>query len=122
MEEKMDELLQSFTVFKRGSPGDVGKAATTGERNGSWTAQLMARKLKKTPEVHFKHKGNEKQFLFNDTVSKSIQTASGALERIKNVLPQEANLLKTTKEQLLEGTKAIRERQKLIRIVDSGRS
>ena len=82
------------------------------------TAQLVARKFKKTPELQFKHKGNKKQFFFNDTVSDDIQTASNALEKMKNELPQEASLLKIAKEQLLEGTKAIGEPQMLIRITD----
>ena len=41
-------------------------------------------------------------------MSESIQMASSVLEKIKNVLLQEANLLKTAKEQLLKGTKSHR--------------
>ena len=40
------------------------------------------------------------------------------MEKTKNISPQEANLLKTAKEQLLEGTKANGEWQKPIRIMD----
>jgi len=51
-------------------------------------------------------------------VSDSIQSASGLLEKVKPTAPQEVALLKNAKEQLLEGMKAIKERQKLIRIAD----
>ena len=82
------------------------------------TAQLVAKKMKRGPEYQFRRKGNEKQFLFNDSVSDSIQTAAAMLEKIKHVVPQEAILLRNAKEQLMEGTKAIEERQKLIRIAN----
>ena len=82
------------------------------------TAQLVAKKLKRAPDYQFRRKGNEKQFLFNESVSDSIQTAAGMLEKMKPAVPQEATLLKNAKEQLMEGAKAIEERQKLIRIAD----
>ena len=51
-------------------------------------------------------------------MSDSIQSASRLLEKVKPTAPQEVALLKNAKEQLLEGTKAIEEHQKLIRIAD----
>jgi len=66
----MDELLQSFTAFKEAHKEQhremsaklqhLEKEMVAGQEG---TAQLMARKLKKTPGVNFKHRGNEKQFL-----------------------------------------------------------
>ena len=64
----------------------------------------MAKKLKRGPDYQFRHKGNEKQFLFNDSVNDTIQSASTLLEKVKPSAPQDAAMLKTAREQLLEGT------------------
>jgi len=45
------------------------------------TAQLVAKKLKKTLEYQFCRKGNKEQFKFNGTVSDSIQSMSELLEK-----------------------------------------
>jgi len=91
------------------------KEVATGQEE---TAQLVAKKLKKAPEYQSRRKRNEKQFQFNDSVSDTIQSASGTLKKIKPTAPQEATLLQKAKEHLLEGTKAIEEHQKPIRIAD----
>ena len=130
--EKLDELLRSFNDFKdrqiqtqqelTQSQRDLStrfdqlqKEVVAGQEE---TAQLVAKKMKRTPDYQFRRKGNEQQFRFNDVVSDSIQSASGFLEKVKPTSPQETTLLKNAKEQLVEGTKAIEERQKLIRIAD----
>jgi len=51
-------------------------------------------------------------------VCDNIQTAAGILDKVKPLAAQDASLLKNAKEQLLEGTKSIDSRQKLIRIAD----
>jgi len=81
-------------------------------------AQLVAKKLKRVLEYQFRRKGNEKQFQSNNSVSDTIQSASGTLEKMKPTVLQEATLLQKAKDQLLEGTKAIEECQKHIRIAD----
>ena len=137
--EKIDELLRSFNDFKdRQTQAQeeftrsqeeftrsqqelsarfelLQKEVAAGQEE---TAQLVAKKLKKTPEYQFRRKGNEQQFKFNDAVSDSIQSASGLLDKVKPTSSQEITILKNAKEQLIEGTKAIEERQKLIRIAD----
>ena len=83
MEATIDKLLHSFAVFKESHKEShkeqhremsaklhhLEKEMVAGQEK---TAKLVARKLKKTPEVHFKHKGNRKQFLFKDALSESI--------------------------------------------------
>jgi len=62
----MDELLHNFAEFKEPHKEQhremsvklhhLDKEMAKGQEE---TAQLVAKKFKKTPEVHFKHKGNE---------------------------------------------------------------
>jgi len=132
MAEKIDELLSSFNEFKatqiaaqqaqQKNQQDLAakfdqlqKEVVAGQEE---TAQMMAKKLKRGPDYQFHHKGNEKQFLFNDSVNDTIQLASTLLEKVKPSAPQDAALLKTTTEQLLEGTECIKGQQNLIRIAD----
>ena len=125
MEKKLDELLSCFDALKKSQEQNQRDMATKFDQlqkdvaaGQEETAQLVAKKLKWAPDYQFRRKGNEKQFLFNESVSDSIQTAAGMLEKMKPAIPQEATLLKNAKEQLMEGAKAIEERQKLIRIAD----
>ena len=78
----------------------------------------MAKKMKRDPDVQFRRKGNEKQFTFNEAVNDSIQSAAAMLEKVKPTTAQEMAALKSAKEQLQLGTKAIVERQKLTRLAD----
>jgi len=62
----MDKLLHSFAEFKESHKEQHQEMSAKlhhlekemAERQ-EVTAQLVARKFKKIPEVHFKHKGNE---------------------------------------------------------------
>jgi len=100
--EKIDELLRSFNDFKdrqtlaqeefSRSQQELSarfellqKEVAAGQEE---TAQLVAKKLKKTPEYQFRRKGNEQQFKFNDAVSDSIQSASGLLDKVKPTSPK----------------------------------
>ena len=124
MERKLDELFSCFDTLKESQEQNQQDMATKFNQlqrevaaSQEETAQLVA-KMKLGPEYQFRCKGNEKQFLFNNSVSDSIQTAAGMIEKIKPVVPQEAILPRNAKEQLMEGAKAIEECQKLIRIAD----
>ena len=85
----MDKQFCSFTAFKQVHKEQHQKILAKLQHLESEmaagqeeTTQLVARKFKKTPELQFKHKGNKKQFLFNDTVSDaSIQCTGKDEER-----------------------------------------
>ena len=125
MEGKLDELLQSFSTLKKSHEESqrqitakldrLEQDVATGQEE---TLQLVAKKLKRDPEYQFHRKGNEKQFVFNEEVNDSIQSAASFLEKIKPTAAQDTAILKSAKEQLQQGTKAISERQKLIRLAD----
>ena len=125
MDEKLDELLKSIDDLKstqRQNQQDttakldrLEQDIATGQEE---TLQLVAKKMKRDPDVQFRRKGNEKQFTFNEAVNDSIQSAAAMLEKVKPTTAQETAALKSAKEQLQLGTKAIVERQKLIRLAD----
>ena len=125
MDEKLDELLKSIDDLKSTQRQNQQDTTTkldcleqdiaTGQEE---TLQLVAKKMKREPDVQFCRKGNEKQFTFNEAVNDSIQSAAAMLEKVKPTTAQETAALKSAKEQLQLGTKAIVERQKLIRLAD----
>ena len=78
------------------------------------TLQLVTQKLKHDLEFQFCPKRNEKQFTFNESVSNSIQSFVIILEKVKSTAVQETAALKSAKEQLQQGSKAIVEHQKFI--------
>ena len=86
------------------------------------TLQLMAKKMKRDPGFQFHQKCNEnsKQFTFNEAVNDSTQSAAAMLEKVKPKTAMETVALKSAKEQLQLGTKAIVEHQKLIHLVEYG--
>ena len=125
MEEKLDELLRSLNTLKKSHEESqqqitakldrLEQDVATGQEE---TLQLVAKRLKRDPEYQFRQKGNEKQFLFNEEVNDSIQSAASLLEKIKPTVAQYTAILKSAKEQLQQSTKAISECQKLIRLAD----
>ena len=126
MEQKLDKLLQSINNLKnsqRRSQEDIAakldqleQDVTAGQEE---TLQLVAKKLKRDPaDYQFRQKGNEKQFAFNETVNDAIQSATSQLEKVKPATAQDTAALKSAKELLQQGTKAIAKRQKHIRLVD----
>ena len=74
--------------------------------------------MKHDPDFQFRQKGNEKQFTFNEAVNDLIQSAATMLGKVKPLTAQETVALKSAKEQLQLGTKAIVERQTPICIAD----
>ena len=74
--------------------------------------------MKRDPDFQFRQKGNEKQFTFNEAVNDPIQSAATMLGKVKPLTAQETVALKSAKEQLQLGTKAIVERQKPICLAD----
>ena len=126
MEQKLDKLLQSINNLKnsqRRSQEDIAakldrleQDVTAGQEE---TLQLVAKKLKRDPaDYQFRQKGNKKQFAFNETVNDAIQSATSQLEKVKPATAQDTAALKSAKELLQQGTKAIAKRQKHIRLVD----
>ena len=71
------------------------------------TLQLVGKKMKCDPDFKFRQKGNEKQFTFNEAVNDSIQSAAAMLEKVKLTTTRKMVALKSAKEQLQLGTKAI---------------
>ena len=79
MDEKLDELLKSIDDLKstqRQNQQDttaqldrLEQDIATGQEE---TLQLVAKKMKRDPDVQFRRKGNEKQFTFNEAVNDSI--------------------------------------------------
>ena len=125
MDEKLDELLKSIDDLKstqRHNQQDTTAKLDRLEQDIATsqeeTLQLVAKKMKRDPDFQFYRKGNKKQFTFNEAVNDSIQSAAAMLEKVKLKTAQETAALKSAKEQLQLGTKAIVERQKLIRLVD----
>ena len=124
MAEKLDELLKFSDDLKsnqRQNQQDTSakldcleKDIVTGQEE---TLQLVA-KMKHDPDFQFCQKGNEKQFPFNKAINDSIQAAVVMLEKVKPTRAQETAALKSAKEQLQLGTKAIVECQKLICLAD----
>ena len=117
MDEKLDELLKSIDDLKSTQRDTTAKLdrleqdIATGQEE---TLQLVAKKMKRDPHFQFRRKGNEKQFTFNEAVNDSIQSAAAMLEKLKPATAQETAALKSAKEQLQLGTKAVGERQKLL--------
>ena len=79
------------------------------------TLELVAKKLKREPELQFRRKENKKQFTFNESVNNAQPACS---RRLSQRLLKDTVILKNAKEQLQEGTRAIAERQKHIRLAD----
>ena len=79
MDEKLDELLKSIDDLKstqRQNQQDttaqldrLEQDIATGQEE---TLQLVAKKMKRDPDVQFRRKCNEKQFTFNEAVNDSI--------------------------------------------------
>ena len=113
MDEKLDDLLKSIDDLKitqRQNQWDttakldcLKQDIATGQEE---TLQLVV-KMKRDPDFQFRQKGNEKQFTFNVAVNDSIQSAATMLEKVKPTTTQEMAALKSAKEQLQLGTKAI---------------
>ena len=125
MEEKLDEVLKSIAAIKgtqKKNQGDIAAKLNRLERDiasdKEETLELVAKKLKREPELQLSRKGNEKQFTCNESVNDAIQSATSLLEKVKPTAAQDTVILKNAKEQLQEGTRAIAERQKHIRLVD----
>ena len=83
MEEKLDEVLKSIAAIKgtqEKNQGDIAAKLDRLERDVASgkeeTLELVAKKLKREPELQFRRKGNEKQFTFNESVYDSIQSAT----------------------------------------------
>ena len=125
MGKKLDELLKSIDDLKstqRQNQWDttakldrLEQDIATGQEE---TLQLVAKKMKRDPGFQFRRKGNEKQFTFNEAVNDSIQSAAVMLEKVKPTTAQEMVALKSAKEKLQLGTKAIVKHQKLIHLAD----
>ena len=126
MEEKIDTLLKNFEALKQAQEQNrrdlsvkldrLEKEVAAGQEE---TAQLVVKRIKRdSTQPQFQRKGNEKQFTFNAEVNDSIQAAVGLLDKLKPEQSQAAAILKSAKEQLQEGSKAIAEWQKLIRFAD----
>ena len=104
MEEKLDELLGSLNTLKKSQEESqqqitakldrLEQDVATGQEE---TLQLVAKRLKRDPEYQFRRKGNEKQFLFNEEVNDSIQSAASLLEKIKPTVAQDTAILKSAK-------------------------
>ena len=125
MDEKLDELLKSVDNLKstqRQNQQDttakldrLEQDIATGQEE---TLQLVAMKMKRDSGFQFRRKGNKMQFAFNEAINDSIQSAAAMLEKFKPTTAQEMVALKSAKEQLQLGTKAIVEHQKLIHLAD----
>ena len=74
--------------------------------------------MKRNPGFQFRRNGNKKQFTFNEAINDSTQSAAAMLEKVKLTTVQETVALKSAKELLQLGTKAIVEHQKLIHLAD----
>ena len=108
MESKIDDILCSFKALEQSQKDQqremsgklkyLEKEMAAGQEE---MAQLVAKKNRRAPEHQSRWKGNEKQFLFKDSLSDSIQEALEMPDKIKNMLPTEATLLKSAKKQLL---------------------
>ena len=126
MEQKLDKLLQYIDSLKNSQWRSQEDIATKFDRleqdvaaGQEETLQLVAKKLKRDPANYkFRWKGNEKQFAFNEMVNDAIQSATSQLEKVKPVTAQDIAALKSAKELLQQGTKAIAKRQKHIRLAD----
>ena len=96
MEEKLDKLLKSIDDLKNTQWQNQQDTAAkldhleqdivTGQEE---TLQLVAKKIKHDPDFQFRQNGNKKQFIFNEAIKYSIQSAVAMLEKIKPTAVQE---------------------------------
>ena len=109
----MDRIDSSSANLEAKFSGQLEEVAA----NQASSSQEVMAKLSKRP-YQFKKKGNEAQFIFNETVDEKIDAAKRQLELVP--APDEATktTLKRAMSELDQGKEAIRVRQKHIRIAD----
>ena len=120
-EEKVQELMDAIQASKQGLQKDFTdqmwklKSEVTAEQESS--SQEMVKKLNKRT-YQFKRKGNETQYTFNTTAEEHIDAARKELGKLNPVKENDKAILKKTGKLLKEGIKAIKVRQKHIKIAD----
>ena len=114
MGKKLNELLKSIDDLKstqwqnqRDTTAKLNRLELDIVTGQEETLQLVAKKMKRDPGFQFCRKGNEKQFAINEAINDSTQSAAAMLEKVKPTTGQETVALKSAKEQLQLGTKAI---------------
>ena len=82
------------------------------------TSHKLAQKITRSNH-QFKRKGNEIQYNFNSGVEESISAAKEELKKIKPGSDKDKKLLQKASNSLDEGIKAIKKRQKHVKVADS---
>ena len=82
------------------------------------TTERAIKRAKRDRPYEFRKKGHQEQYLFNAEVADGVETATSKLQKLALAGEKEKKIVEETLEELKEGSKAIAERQKHIRIAD----
>ena len=82
------------------------------------TTERAIKRAKRDRPYEFRTKGHQEQYLFNAEFADRVETATSKLQKLALAGEKEKKIVEETLEELKEGTKAIVERQKHIRIAD----
>ena len=121
MDKKFDELMREIRQSRREVDEKLSTsiAKLKSEVNSAQqkTLQDLAKKIENS-SYQFKRKGNEHQYNFNCSIEEAMCSTKEELGKLKPTAPEEKAALKRAEEKLQEGTKALTERQKHIKVAD----
>ena len=117
MDEKFDELMREIRQSRREVEEKIADLKTEVNSAQQKTSQNLAKKIGNS-SYQFRRKGNEHQYHFNSTIEEAMCSAKDELTKLKPTAPEEKAALKRAEERLGEGTKALAERQKHIKVAD----
>ena len=124
MEEKLNNLIRSvatLTEYQRTSQQELNEKLKKLEADVTASQQdATERAIKRAKQDHpyeFRKKSHQEQYLFNAEVAERVEMATRKLQKLAPAGEKE-KIVEETLEELKEGTNAIAERQKHIRIAD----
>ena len=128
MEEKLDNLIRSvatLTEYQRTSQQELDEKLKKLEADVTASQQdateRAIKRAKRDRPYEFRKKGHQEQYLFNAEVADRVETATRKLQKLAPAGEKEKKIVEETLEEFKEGTNAIAERQKHIRIADQSK-
>ena len=117
MDEKFYELMREIRQSRHEVEEKIADLKMEVNSVQQKTSQDLAKKIGNS-SYQFKRKGNKHQYHFNSTIEEAMCSAKDELGKLKSTAQDEKAALKRAEKKLAEGTKALTEWQKHIKVAD----